>query len=82
MRFRRGGIIGFGFAAGYFIAAAMTPASGEIAMHFRNAQVTPLPFTALDGWTQDDHAAAFSAFLNSCGAILHGTKAMRAAKPV
>jgi membrane-bound lytic murein transglycosylase A len=82
MRFRGGEIIRFGFAAGCLIAAAMTPASGEIAMHFRNAQATPLPFTALDGWKEDDHAAAFSSFLNSCGAILHGTKAMRAAKPV
>jgi membrane-bound lytic murein transglycosylase A len=80
--FRRGTVIGFLFAAGSLIAAAVTPASGEATMHLRNAQVTPVSFTALDGWKDDDHAAAFGAFLKSCGAILHGTKAMRAAKPV
>ncbi|MDP6873716.1 MAG: MltA domain-containing protein [Alphaproteobacteria bacterium] len=29
----------------------------------------PVPFTALDGWTRDDHAAALAAFLLSCERI-------------
>lgn len=52
------------------------------AMKLKNAQVEPLAFTALDGWTDDDHASAYAAFLKSCDAIRHGTKAMRAARPV
>jgi membrane-bound lytic murein transglycosylase A len=52
------------------------------AMHFNHAQVVPLTFAALDGWKDDDHAVAFQAFLKSCGAILQGGKAIRAARPV
>ncbi len=51
-------------------------------MKLRNAQAETLNFTALEGWQDDDHAAAFDAFLKSCSAILQGTKAMRAARPV
>ncbi|MGA8999366.1 MAG: MltA domain-containing protein, partial [Pseudolabrys sp.] len=50
-------------------------------MNLRNAHVEPLSFSALDGWKDDDHAAAFDAFLKSCGAILNGTKTMRFARP-
>ena len=51
-------------------------------MKFRNAQVEPVSFTKLDGWKDDDHAAAFGAYLKSCRAILQGSKAIRAARPV
>ena len=51
-------------------------------MKLRNAQLTPLAFTALAGWQDDDQAEAFTAFLTSCGAILNGSKAMRTARPV
>ena len=51
-------------------------------MKFRNAQVEPLGFAKLDGWKNDDHAAAFGAYLKSCSAILQGTRAMRTARPV
>jgi len=51
-------------------------------LNLRNAQVEPLSFTALDGWKDDDHAAAFEAFLKSCGAIVNGSKAMRLARPL
>jgi len=50
-------------------------------LNFRNAHVEPLSFSALDGWKDDDHAAAFDAFLKSCGAILNGDKATRFARP-
>ena len=39
-------------------------------------------YTALDGWTADDHAAAFGSFLKSCKPIRAGTPAMRAARPM
>jgi DNA-nicking Smr family endonuclease len=63
------------------IAAVGRPAAAH-EMKFRNAQVEPVPFAALAGWKDDNHAAAFAAFLKSCSAILQGSKAMRAARPV
>src|SRR5262245_13424464 len=36
-----------------------------------DSQIEPVSWTELDGWTTDDHAAAFSAFRTSCGAIIH-----------
>ncbi len=68
-----------------FALALMAMLSGPASaneMKFRNAQVEPVAFTALEGWNDDDHAAAFDTFLKSCGAILQGTRAMRAARPV
>jgi membrane-bound lytic murein transglycosylase A len=52
------------------------------AVEFRNARVAPLTFAALDGWQDDDLAAAFAAFQKSCGAILEGSVAQRKARPV
>jgi membrane-bound lytic murein transglycosylase A len=47
-----------------------------------NAQIETLDFAALAGWKDDDHVAAFDAFKKSCAAILQGSKAMRAARPI
>ncbi|MFY9787141.1 MAG: hypothetical protein WAK08_15670, partial [Pseudolabrys sp.] len=55
---------GFGFCV---IAAVSAQAD---AMSLRNAKLEVLLFSALDGWKDDDQAAAFNAFLNSCRAIL------------
>jgi membrane-bound lytic murein transglycosylase A len=63
------------------IAAACGAASAH-EMKFRNAQLEPLSFAALDGWKDDDHAAAFRTFLKSCSAILQGTRALRKARPM
>ncbi|MFZ0847344.1 MAG: MltA domain-containing protein [Pseudolabrys sp.] len=77
------------FAAGFTIAlsliagpCAAAPAKQSMKLNIRNAQTETLTFASLAGWTVDDHAAAFGAFLKSCGAILQGSKAMRAARPV
>jgi peptidoglycan lytic transglycosylase A len=77
------------FSAGYAIAllliaapCAATPAKQSMKLNLRNAQTETLTFASLAGWTADNHAAAFGAFLKSCGAILQGSKAMRAARPV
>jgi peptidoglycan lytic transglycosylase A len=51
-------------------------------LQLRNAQAETLDFASLNGWKDDDHAAAYDAFVKSCNAILRGTKAMRAARPV
>ncbi|HML06594.1 MAG TPA: MltA domain-containing protein [Xanthobacteraceae bacterium] len=36
---------------------------------FPDTQYEPVEWTDLDGWTSDDHAAAFAAFLASCRAL-------------
>jgi membrane-bound lytic murein transglycosylase A len=72
--------IGVGLAL-CLIAAAGKPAAAH-ELKFRNAQVEPLAFAKMDGWQDDDHAAAFTAFLKSCSAILQGSRAMRAARPI
>ena len=51
-------------------------------MKLRNAQVEPLSFASLDGWKDDDHAAAFKTFMKSCGAVLNGSKIRRMTQPV
>lgn len=76
--------IGAGFAlclmATCLIASGVPAAAHE--RKFRHAQVEPVSFAKLGGWKDDDHATAFQAFLKSCNAILQGSKAMRAARPV
>lgn len=70
-------LIGLGF---FLIAAARGPASAHETT-FHGAEVEPLTFAALDGWKDDDHAAAFRTFLKSCGAILQGPP-HRKARPI
>jgi membrane-bound lytic murein transglycosylase A len=68
------------FAIGFWlIAAATTPADS---LSLRNAQLDGLSFAALDGWKDDDHAAAFATFLKSCRPILNSNRTMRTARPV
>jgi membrane-bound lytic murein transglycosylase A len=74
-------VLGHGVAAAALLAAAMGPAFGQ-KMRLPNAQIEPLNFAALEGWSQDDQSAAFGAFLKSCKTILNGTPAMRAARPM
>jgi membrane-bound lytic murein transglycosylase A len=45
-------------------AAAFAGDAGPLI--FPDTQYEPLDWTALEGWTNDDHAAAFAAFLGSC----------------
>lgn len=52
------------------------------ALKLQNAKVETLDFSAMAGWKDDDHAAAYGSFLKSCTAILRGTKQMRAARPI
>jgi len=71
-----------GFVFGLIAIAGAPATAREIPMKLRHAQVEPVTFAALAGWKDDDHAAAYTAFLKSCGAILNGTRAMRKARPV
>jgi membrane-bound lytic murein transglycosylase A len=54
----------------------------EPTLRLRHAMVTTLTFSDLNGWTKDDQAAAFKAFLKSCDAIRHATPAMRHRRPI
>jgi membrane-bound lytic murein transglycosylase A len=45
-----------------------------------DTQYEPITWIDIDGWAEDDHAAAFGAFKKSCRAILRGTQAMRDAR--
>lgn len=72
----------FGLGLWLMAAAGAQAAPREPTVRLPNAQVEPLTFAALDGWKDDDQAEAFDAFMKSCRAILNGTKAMRAARPV
>jgi membrane-bound lytic murein transglycosylase A len=71
-----------GLAAATAVAALMsTPAlAREAAMKLRHAHVEPLTFADLNGWADDDHAAAFGSFLKSCKAILKAGEPRRAAR--
>jgi len=71
--------IGIGLALCLFALSAPVAAHS---MKFRHAQVDEIAFKDLEGWREDDQAAAFAAFQKSCDAILQGTRAMRAARPV
>lgn len=66
---------------GLCVLAAATSAMAQ-PMKLRDAELIPLTFGQLGGWTKDDQAAAFDAYLKSCRAILNGTKAMRKARPL
>jgi hypothetical protein len=70
----------FGFSLA-ITAAALAPASAT-SVHLRNARTEAVSFADLADWKDDDQKAAFDTFLKSCGAILNGTRAMRAASAV
>jgi membrane-bound lytic murein transglycosylase A len=69
------------FGLGICLLATATSAMAQ-PMKLRDAEILPVTFETLSGWTKDDQAAAFGAYLKSCRAILNGTKAMRKARPV
>ena len=50
--------------------ASISASSGEREpIKFADAQYEPVEWAKLDGWANDDHAAAFAAFLTSCRAL-------------
>jgi membrane-bound lytic murein transglycosylase A len=54
-----------GFVASGGVAFGQTPAP----LVFPGAQYEPVEWSDLNGWTDDDHAAAFATFLDSCTAL-------------
>ncbi len=61
------------------LALAVSPVFGQPAIS--GAEVTPRGFEDLQGWRDDDHPAAFRAFIKSCPALAEGTPAIRTAQP-
>src|SRR5499433_4436896 len=49
-------------------------------LKFPDAALEPSAWSQLDGWSADDHAAAYATFLASCRAILAQGKAKPAAR--
>jgi membrane-bound lytic murein transglycosylase A len=47
-----------------------------------DTQYEPITWIDVEGWADDDQAAAFATFQKSCKAILRGTEAMREARPL
>lgn len=74
----RGAILGLAVAT----AVAGPALAREVPMKLRHAHVESLTFADLEGWSADDHAAAFAAFRKSCEAIVNGGKPSRAARPM
>ncbi len=68
------------FLGSFAAASAGEPGHGP--MIIPNTQLEPLAWSEIEGWADDDHAAAFATFMKSCTPILKGTPAMRAARPV
>jgi membrane-bound lytic murein transglycosylase A len=54
--------------------ASVAQAKGRNPMKIPGAQYEPVTWAAIEGWADDDHEAAFAAFLNSCKAILRGSR--------
>jgi len=54
--------------------ASVAPAKGRNPMKIPGAQYEPVTWAAIEGWADDNHEAAYAAFLNSCKAILRGPR--------
>jgi membrane-bound lytic murein transglycosylase A len=65
-----------------FALAGAARAEAPAPIRIPDAQLVPAAFAELEGWAEDDHNAAFAAFLKSCRAILAGTRAAREARPL
>jgi len=62
------------------LAATAAPRAEPGSLKFPDAALEPSAWSRLDGWSADDHAAAYATFLASCRAILAQGKAKPAAR--
>jgi membrane-bound lytic murein transglycosylase A len=51
-------------------------------MRWADTRFEPVAWNALDGWSADDHAAAFATFLSSCRALAGSARSARDTRPV
>jgi membrane-bound lytic murein transglycosylase A len=64
-------------AAIALLAGAAASANEREPFRISNAQLEPVAWSEMGGWTGDDHAAAFATFLGSCKVIVRGTPSNR-----
>ena len=68
--------------------AARTPEPAEAATYppsplsFRDSQLEPIDWNALEGWTTDDHVAAYGTFLTSCRPLVRTNPAPAETRPM
>ena len=79
--FSRIGIIAV-LAALLLSAVSGAPALARNPLKLPDTQYEPITWAMIDGWADDDHNAAFAAFLKSCKAILQGTAQSRPGQPM
>jgi membrane-bound lytic murein transglycosylase A len=68
--------------AGVAVSLGLIAGTPAKAVEIHGAQVEKLSFDKLDGWQDDDHIAAFTTYMKSCGAILQADTAARRARPM
>src|SRR4051812_10422841 len=51
-------------------------------IRFPDTRFEPVAWSEIDGWTADDHAAAFATFLASCRPLIGSAKTSRDTRPV
>lgn len=81
---------GEGITALRFVGATLSllvllnaaPAQARNPMKIPDSQYEPVTWAQIDGWANDDHDAAFAAFLKSCNAILSGSPEQRPGRPI
>jgi membrane-bound lytic murein transglycosylase A len=71
-------------AAIFGLALAAQTAAARTEQHFPitipNTQYEPVAWSDIEGWAEDDHAAAFAAFLKSCRPVVRSAVASEAAQ--
>ena len=85
-RFHRGTILIAAAAAMTFGLAMPAFATDEpkpkANIKIGSSQLEPVDWARMDGWAEDDHAAAFATFMASCKAILRAGPSARPDRPV
>jgi peptidoglycan lytic transglycosylase A len=82
MRAATGWICLTAIAVGAIAGSISSSAQANEPLAFPNAWFEPVPWSTLDGWAGDDHAAAFAAFTASCRPILKDPEWVRDARPM
>ncbi len=73
---------GLALLVGVLACLAAFAASDAEPLKLPNTQYEPVAWSDLDGWADDDHAAAFATFLGSCRALLGKQRGLRDVAPV
>jgi membrane-bound lytic murein transglycosylase A len=77
------GTVRVGFAALIALGlAGAASAKPKNPLKLPDTQYEPVTWRDVDGWADDDHAAALATFRQSCRAILRSSEAMRQARPL